>query len=149
MKLFEHKPHLHKPRNINETHRQEQQGFNGKLAVLITRSFGSMPSFYILIAWMIGWIALASFGIWNFKYDPYPFTFLLFLSNLVQLWALPVLSVGQNVLSRKAELQADEQFDTTKKTFEDILQIMQHLDKQDEELVKQTSMLHDILNKMT
>jgi hypothetical protein len=32
--------------------------------------------------------------------------FLLFLSNLVQLWALPVLAVGQQVLSRASDKQA-------------------------------------------
>jgi|SRR5579859_2162521 len=147
MALFEHHPHLHKPQNVNHLHAAEQTGFNQRVAVMITKGFGSMQAFYILVAWMLLWMALASFGIWRFKSDPYPFTFLLFLSNLVQLWALPVLSVGQNVLSRKAELQAEESFNTTNKTFEDILQIMHHLEAQDEELLKQTKMLIDLIQR--
>jgi uncharacterized membrane protein len=81
-------------------------GFNGWLAAGITRSFGSMWAFYALIVWMIGWMVLATVGFSIFKFDQYPFTFLLFLSNLVQLWALPVLAVGQQVLSRSSDKQA-------------------------------------------
>ena len=144
MKLFEHHPHAHVPVNINQQHEQEQQGLSKKLAVIITRSFGTMWALYALILWMLGWMFLASIGFWLFAKDAWPFPFLLFLSNLVQLWALPVLSVGQNVLSRKAELQAEEAFNTTNKTFEDILQIMRHLEAQDEELLKQSNILVEL-----
>jgi uncharacterized membrane protein len=136
MTLFKHTKHPHVPRNINVTHAAEQTGFNQRLAVMITRSFGSMWAFYILIAWMLLWMALSSLGLWLFALDRYPFAFLLFLSNLVQLWALPVLSVGQNVLSRKAELQADETYATTTKMYHDIEQIAQHLSAQDEVLAR-------------
>lgn len=136
MTLFEHIPHPHIPQNPNAIHKAEQSGFNQRFAALITRSFGSMWAFYVLIAWQLIWIVLASLGFWLFKYDQYPFAFLLFLSNLIQLWALPVLSVGQNVLSRKQEIQADEAFATTTKIYHDTEQIMLHLSKQDEELAK-------------
>jgi hypothetical protein len=59
---------------------------------------------------MFMWMLLASIGFWLFKYDQYPFTFLLFLSNLVQLWALPVLAVGQQVLSRASDKQATQTY---------------------------------------
>lgn len=146
MSLFQHTPHKHKPRNINVIHEQEQ-GFNQRLAVLITKGFGSMVAFYILVAWMLIWMLLATLGIWLFAKDSYPFSFLLFLSNLIQLWALPILSVGQNVLSRKAELQADEAYQATLKSFHDIEQIMLHLQEQDQELLKQSSMLVELLQK--
>jgi len=84
----------------------EHVGFNGWLAVGITKGFGSMWAFYLLVAWMLIWMALANAGFWLFKLDKYPYTFLLFLSNLVQLWALPVLAVGQQVLSRASDKQA-------------------------------------------
>jgi uncharacterized membrane protein len=84
----------------------EHFGFNGRLAMAITHGFGSMWAFYVLVLWMVGWMVLASLGFSIFKFDQYPFTFLLFLSNLVQLWALPVLAVGQQVLSRASDKQA-------------------------------------------
>ncbi len=86
--------------------RDEHVGFNGWLAAGITKGFGSMWAFYVLVVWMFAWMFLASIAFWIFQYDKYPFTFLLFLSNLVQLWALPVLAVGQQVLSRASDKQA-------------------------------------------
>src|SRR5512135_178084 len=93
----------------HQTH-HEHVGFNGRLAKLITKSFGSMWMFYALVGWMALWMALASAGLWFFRFDRYPFTFLLFLSNLVQLWALPVLAVGQRVLSQASDKQAAQTF---------------------------------------
>jgi hypothetical protein len=55
--------------------------------------------------------------------------------------------VGQNVLGRKAELQADEQFNTTMTSYNDIEHIMQHLSAQDAELLWHTRMLIHLLEK--
>jgi uncharacterized membrane protein len=97
----------------------KKDSFNQRLAVFITHIFGSMWMFYALVCWMFGWMALATAGVVFFRNDPYPFTFLLFLSNLVQLFALPILAVGQRVLSRATEEQ-DEQ---TYKDAEAILEL--------------------------
>jgi uncharacterized membrane protein len=96
----------------------EHVGFNGWLAAGITRGFGSMWAFYILVIWMFGWMFLASIGFSIFQFDRYPFTFLLFLSNLVQLWALPVLAVGQQVLSRASDKQALQTYQDTEAVLE-------------------------------
>jgi uncharacterized membrane protein len=104
-----HVPHPHIARRKHgqaATTANEHVGFNGWLAMAITHGFGSMWAFYVLVLWMVGWMVLASLGFSIFKFDQYPFTFLLFLSNLVQLWALPVLAVGQQVLSRASDKQA-------------------------------------------
>lgn len=90
--------------------RNERVGLNGRLAVLITGAFGTMTAFYILVFWMFGWMLLAVAGFGYFRHDPYPFTFLLFLSNLVQLFSLPILAVGQQVLSRASDKQAEQTF---------------------------------------
>ena len=90
--------------------KDEHLGLNGRLAVFMTSKFGSMGAFYVLMVWMFGWMILATAGFWIFKSDPYPFTFLLFLSNLVQLFALPILAVGQQVLSRASDKQAEQTY---------------------------------------
>jgi uncharacterized membrane protein len=91
----------------------EHVGFNGWLAANLTKGFGSMWAFYLLVFWMFVWMILATVGFSVFRFDKYPFTFLLFLSNLVQLWALPVLAVGQQVLSRVSDKQALQTFQDT------------------------------------
>ena len=88
----------------------DQIGFNGRLAVFVTSKFGSMNMFYALVAWMFGWMIFSLLGFGIFKKDPYPFTFLLFLSNLVQLFALPILAVGQQVLGHTSDKQAEQTF---------------------------------------
>lgn len=93
-----------------EATKNKNLGFNGRLAVFITKTFGSMGMFYALLIWMFGWMLLATLGVGIFARDPYPFVFLLFLSNVVQLLALPILAVGQQVLSRASEQQAEQTF---------------------------------------
>lgn len=135
------RPHpTYNARDLHEE-RMESAGFNTRLAVGITRAFGSIFAFYALIAWMLIWMALASAGIWLFAADHYTFSFLLFLSNLVQLWALPVLAVGQRVLGKHQELQSEEQYKATMNSYHDIEQVMAHLAAQDEELARQTALL--------
>lgn len=85
---------------------------NKAIAVKITVLFGSMWALYLLIAWILGWIAWQQSGVGLIIKDPYPFAFLLFLSNLIQLWALPAIMVGQNVLAAHADLRATADHET-------------------------------------
>lgn len=123
--------------------KHEHLGFNGRLAVFITKNFGSMGAFYVLVIWMFGWMFLASIGFSYFKKDPYPFTFLLFLSNLVQLFALPILAVGQQVLSRASDKQAQQ----TYKDAEAILQLQDQVHRLIEINNKLTEDIHKIVVK--
>lgn len=110
---YQHFPH---PRIAERTKegapltKDESGGWNGRLAVFITRKFGTMGMFWTLVIWMFGWVILATVGFWYFRNDPYPFVFLLFLSNIVQLLALPILAVGQQVLSKASDKQAEQTF---------------------------------------
>ena len=121
----------------------EHVGFNGWLAVGISKGFGSMWAFYVLIFWMLGWMVLASIGFSIFKFDKYPFTFLLFLSNLVQLWALPVLAVGQQVLSRASDKQALQTYQDA----EAVLQLTDEIHKLIEVNNKLTAEIHGVVSR--
>ncbi len=83
---------------------------NERFALFITKHFGTMTMFYVLAIWMIAWPLLAMLGFGFFRHDPYPFTFLLFVSNIVQLLALPILAVGQQIISRSSERQAERTY---------------------------------------
>jgi hypothetical protein len=143
--LFRHEPHQHQPRNVNLLMEAEQAtaGFNSRLAVALTQGTGTMWTAYIFAA-------LAIIGLFGLLGWLNPFIFLLttwISQQFLQLVLLPVILVGQNVLSHKAELQADEQFHTTMSTYHDIEQIMQHLSAQDAELLRQAKMLMHLLEK--
>ena len=121
--------------------RKRRPKFNDRIAVFITRKFGTMQMFYILVVWMFGWMFLATVGFGFFRTDPYPFTFLLFLSNLVQLFALPILAVGQQVLSRAAERQAEQTF----KDAEAILKLQDEVHRLIKINNRLTEEIHDVV----
>ncbi|WP_438489592.1 DUF1003 domain-containing protein [Streptomyces sp. S186] len=83
------------------------ESVNDRLGDRISSVFGSMTTFWVLVGWQLGWMILAEAGVWWFGSDRYPFAFLLFLSNLIQLWALPVLGNTQNRADAKRTLKAD------------------------------------------
>jgi uncharacterized membrane protein len=143
--LFRNEPHQHQPRNVNRLNQAElaASGFNTRLAVALTKSVGTMWTAYIFMV-------LAIIGLFGLLGWLNPFTFLLATwvsQQFLQLVLLPVIMVGQNVLGRKAELLADEQFHTTMSTYKDIEQIMLHLSAQDAELLRQAKMLLRLLEK--
>jgi uncharacterized membrane protein len=143
--LFRHEPHQHQPRNVNQLHETEQAtaGFNNRVAVALTKGVGTMWTAYIFTV-------LAFVGLLGLLNLLNPITFLLATwvsQQFLQLVLLPVIMVGQNVLGRKAELLADEQFHTTMSTYHDIEQIMQHLSAQDAELLHHTKLLIHLLEK--
>src|SRR6266568_3804783 len=143
--LFHHEPHQHQPRNVNQLHAAEQaaESFNSKLAVVLTQRTGTMWTAYIFTVLAV----IGLFGLLNLLPQ---FVFLLttwISQQFLQLVLLPVIMVGQNVLGRKSELQADEQFRTTMSTYHDIEQIMKHLSAQDAELLRHAKMLIHLLEK--
>lgn len=137
--LFQHIRYIHRPQNVNALHKQHiaDGGFNLRLAVALTTIVGSMPTAYTFaVLACVGLLAILG------VLSPLVALLVAWLSQtLIQLVLLPVIMVGQNVLSKKAELQADEQYNTTIKTYHDIEQIMAHLAAQDAELLKHTVLL--------
>ncbi len=142
--LFENTIHPHEPRNVNLVLEAEKAAgnFNQKVAIWMTELFSSMSTFWLIVAWIVLWIA-ANATIVHF--DPLPWPLLLCLASVPQLPLMIVIMVGQALLGRKQELQADEQYNTSIKGFHDIEQIMDHLSAQDEELLKQSNMIVQLL----
>jgi uncharacterized membrane protein len=133
--LYEHIKHLHTPRNVNAVQKTEQASgnFNQSVAIGMTRFFQSMPTFWLILAWIVLWM-LANLTLIHF--DPMPFPLLLALASIPQLPLMVVIMIGQGVLGRHAELQADEAFQTTQRSYHDIEQIILHLDAQDSKILE-------------
>ena len=108
----------------------EHLGVNARLGVFVTRQVGSMWSVYITIVFVLGWIALATVGPLG-KSDPYPFPFLLFLGNLVQLMLVFVILVGQGVLARSADRRSEKTFQDAEAILHEVTELHSHLQEQD------------------
>jgi uncharacterized membrane protein len=142
--LFHHTPATHQPRNVNLLFEAEKAAgnFNQKVAVGMTKVFQAMPTFWLIMIWIVGWIIFNSLPL---AWDRLPWPLLLALASVPQLPLMIVIMVGQGLLGRRQELQSEEQYNTTMKTYHDIEQIMAHLSAQDEEILKQTHMIMHLL----
>ncbi len=138
--LFRHEPHPHIPQKVTIAKAEQAlTGFNMKIAVAITKGLGTMICAYIFAILAI--IGFPGFGATPTQYVQWV------SQTFIQLVALSVLAVGQQVLSKQGELMAEEQFHTTMSSYHDIEQIMQHLCAQDAELLRHTKMLEHLLGK--
>jgi hypothetical protein len=143
--LFDHEHHPYQPHNANLLHEAEQKaaGVNTRIAVGLTKRVGTMWTAYAFAALaVVGLMAIVGL------LSPIVALLVVWISQtFLQLTLLPIIMVGQNVLGRKSELQADEQFNTTMTSYHDIELVMQHLTAQDEELLRHTRMLIGLLQK--
>jgi len=89
-------------------------GLNARIAQRVTAAVGTMYAFYFLALFMAGWILWQS-ALTSRPFDPYPFAFLLFLGNIVQLLLMPLIMVGQNVQSAHADARAEADFEVNMK----------------------------------
>jgi uncharacterized membrane protein len=118
----------------------EQTGLNDALAAAITRAVGSMPALYTVLVIVAGWMALATWGPLR-RFDPYPFPFLLFLDNVVQLMLCSVILVGQRVLGMAADRRAVQTYQNAEAIFEQVADLQEHLDRHDRALSRGISLL--------
>ncbi len=133
----------HHPKNVNDLHKQKL-GMQDRIALVITGAIGTMYAVYFFAIWMGGWM-LWQTHFAHKPFDPFPFAFLLFLGNIIQLLLMPLIMVGQNIQGKHAELRAEEEFNTTKSSYHDIEHVLERLDAQDQELLRQTKMLEELI----
>ncbi|MGC0317949.1 DUF1003 domain-containing protein [Kitasatospora acidiphila] len=128
------------PRQQPVTSADERVGLNGAVAAALTRVVGSMPALYITLVVFAGWITLATLGPLRGA-DPYPFPFLLFMDNVVQLVLCLVILVGQRVLGMAADRRAVQTYENAEAIFERVTDLQAHLDRHDRALGRGVSLL--------
>jgi uncharacterized membrane protein len=132
---FVHHPHPHtEQRKLQPPPKVADQhiGINGRIGAAITRRVGTMWAVYLAFVFMVLWMALAGFA-WGplHKIDPYPFAFLLFLGNIVQLLLMFVIMVGQQVLGAASDKRAVVTYQDAEAILHECLQMQEHLTAQD------------------
>jgi uncharacterized membrane protein len=102
-----------------------------KLALWITNRVGTMGFFLIIFIWTFVWLGWNTLAPSALRFDPYPaFVLWLFLSNMIQIFLMPLIMVGQNLQSAHAETRAEVDFEINKKAEEEIETILLHLENQ-------------------
>ena len=97
--------------------------FNEWLAVAITRASSTMACAYVFFALSL----IGLFGLLGWL-NPFAFLLTTWVSQqCLQLVYLPILSVGQSVLGKHAEMQSEEQAHTVTQTYADTEEIKKRL----------------------
>jgi uncharacterized membrane protein len=125
--------------NVNVAHKKSLTKVE-RFAVYITDKVGSMGFFFIIFLWTVIWMG------WNIfapePFDPYPaFVTWLFISNMIQIFLMPLIMIGQNLQARHAELMAERHYKAdivADKNIEVIKKMMN----------EQTNLLKSILDKL-
>lgn len=141
---------LHEPlRNINIQHKESLSKIN-KLALWITEHVGSMGFFITIFCWTLLWLSWNMLTPTHLRFDPYPaFVLWLFISNMIQIFLMPLIMIGQNLQSKHAEIRAEEDFLINKKAETEIETILMHLENQNELMLQILHQLQQAENKST
>ncbi len=128
---------MRKPlRNVNISHKENLSKLE-KLAVSITERVGTMGFFIIIFIWTVSWISWNTIGPAGLRFDPYPaFVMWLFVSNMIQIFLMPLIMVGQNLQGKHTEARAEADFDINTKAEREIEVILQHLENQNDLILR-------------
>lgn len=119
-------------RNANITHKEKLSRLD-KIAMWITENVGTMGFFIIIFLWTILWLSWNTLAPVSARFDPYPaFVLWLFLSNMIQIFLMPLIMIGQNLLSQHAEIRAEADYEINTKAEIEIETIIMHLENQNE-----------------
>ena len=112
---------------------------NETFAVWLTKAFGTMWMFYAFMAYGL----LPAFALFRPHQDSF-----LYWSNWVELWSLPLIMVGTNILGREAEKRSNldheklaKSYEEQQQTYERVIAMLKRQEDMMAELLKQDSVL--------
>lgn len=99
-----------------------------KFAIWITNKVGTIGFFAIIFFWTVFWLSWNMFAPSHLRFDPYPaFVLWLFISNMIQIFLMPLIMVGQNLESKHSEIRAETDYEVNLKAEQEIQQIQREL----------------------
>ncbi len=133
---------IHKP--VRNPYVEVKQNLSSldKLALWITNHVGTMGFFIIIFCWTSFWLSWNIFAPRELRFDPSPaFVLWLFISNMIQIFLMPLIMIGQNLQGRHSEARAEADFEVNTKSETEIETILLHLEEQNRlilEILNQT-----------
>jgi uncharacterized membrane protein len=99
-----------------------------RLALWITEHVGTMQFFLLIFIWTVSWLCWNMFAPKALRFDPFPgFVLWLFISNMIQLFLMPLIMIGQNLQGRGAEERAKNDYKVNQKAEKEIEEIQNQL----------------------
>jgi len=157
VRLFEHKPPKHRIKNTNLEH-DEQLTTGQRVSDTFATVMGSWRFIIIQSIILVFWIVLNTIAFFV-HWDSYPYILLNLALSFQAAFATPVILMSQNRQASKDRLTADHDYQINLKGEEETRQLIQHLyeqdakildiasklDSNDNEMIKQTEMLHNVI----
>lgn len=128
---------------------KEHLSLTQKFATWITEAVGTMGFFYLLVLWTVIWMGWNVLAPENLRFDTVP-TFLvwIFISNVMQLFFLPIIMVGQNLQGFHADARAQADFELNQIAEKEIDTVLIHLEDQNEQILNVTEKTDKILKHL-
>jgi len=123
-------------RHVNREHRESLSGLE-RAALWITNHLGTMGFFLVILSWTAVWLCWNGLAPQRLRFDPFPaFVLWLFLSNLIQIFLMPLIMVGQNLQARHSEARAEAEFEINTKAEREIETVLMHLERQNDYMLR-------------
>jgi uncharacterized membrane protein len=123
-------------KNVNVKHQETLTGLE-RFSLYITEHIGTMGFFFVIFAWTGFWLSWNTLAPERFRFDPYPaFVLWLFISNMLQIFLMPLIMIGQNLQGRHSEIRAESDFEVNVKAEREIEAVLLHLEHQNELILK-------------
>ena len=121
-------------RDVNAEHEEKLTGLE-RFANYMSDHVGTPGFFLIIIGWTALWLSWNLLAPKSLKFDPpMSFVFWLFISNMLQIFLMPLIMVSQNLQSAHAERRAENDYEINVKAEREITAILHHLEYQNEML---------------
>ncbi|MDO8582425.1 MAG: DUF1003 domain-containing protein [bacterium] len=134
--------HLRKRVRRVDIEHKEKLSLLEKGAISVANNVGSPGFFVIVFVWTIFWLGWNTVAPAHARFDPYPaFVLWLFISNMLQIFLMPLLMIGQNLNARHSDARAEADFEINTKAEFEIEVVLQHLENQNK-------MILEILNRL-
>jgi uncharacterized membrane protein len=99
-----------------------------RLALWITTRVGSMGFFVAIFSWTAVWLSWNVFAPKGWRFDPFPgFVLWLFMSNVIQLFLMPLIMIGQNLQGSVAEQRAKNDYKVNLRAEKGIQEVREQL----------------------
>jgi uncharacterized membrane protein len=140
--------HHRPPRNVNQEFAASFSTLD-RIAIFVTERVGTFGFFLLIFSWTILWLGWNLVGPPSLRFDPAPaFVLWLFVSNMIQIFLMPLIMVGQNLQGRHSELRAQNDFEVNTKAEREVEAILLHLEQQTALIERQQALILEILRRM-
>jgi uncharacterized membrane protein len=129
---------------LRNTHKEvvARLGPLDRAALFITERVGTMGFFLLILGWTVLWLGWNTLGPAKGRFDPaMGFVLYLFICNVIQILLMPLIMVGQNLQGMHSEARAEHDLEVNVKAEQEIEVILQHLEYQNEILMKMVAKL--------